>query len=525
MFHFIKDRINLNGDYSHIELICFSCNNKGHLAKNCHELHYVPKRTQIINIYLMRKEARMQQYKRRNRPKFKATQNIARLSEIAEMIQEDYSDYTISDEELSQDSLDIVLERNLFIVPGAEKNDLKNRKTERRNKSARYSAQALIGEIINANNAIGTTNRQSYASQNVTKEEIGESRLLTKPGQIDFLFFTVDQVENFEVYYPHYNIKNLVQRLEKEKLQNILKGSLGTAKALVLKNFGSAMKNLNRRGTRSSMYSTQVLPALQKQETIRGKRKNQNKESDDRFVHQSLGTQMQQAIVRAKSIKKSFRQKTFGEDQDSDSHQVTDEPERDTTDQNAGNYEEQILKLDPSQDDGTMSKRELKEEGKVAKEKVQLEKLLNLRPRTLSQLKYENSGMTSHVLPSSYRMTDRTEQIDSMLKITKKVNGQDSLRKRGTALHKFQTKNSLDKELLIDPSQPIPANLENAILRAMIRQGQVRHDGNSKRRSRPLSVEKIDDMKRAIHKFEIPKIVRNLLESPIKTTKTANFGS
>ena len=526
MFHLIKDSINLNNDYSQIELTCFSCNNKGHLAKNCHELHYVPNRIEIIKTYLKRREARRKQYRRSYRSKFKAILSMAKLSEVAEMIQEDYSDYTISDEELSQDSLDIVLERNLFIVPGAERNDLKSRKTERRNKSARYSAHALIGEIINANNAIGTTNRHSYTSQNATKEETSEPRLSTKPGQIEFLFFTVDQVENFEVYHPQYNIKNLVQRLEKEKFQSMLKGSLGTAKALVLKNFGSFMKSSNRRGTRSPNYSPTLPPTIQKQGTIRGKRKNQNKETDA-FAHQSLGKQMQQAIVRAKTIKKPTRQKTFGEDlQDSDAYQGIYDFGYDTTDQNAGNDVEQVLiKLDPSQDDGTVSRKDLKDERKIAKEKVQLDKLVTLRPRTLTQLKLENSGTTSHLLPSSQRITVRTEQIDSSPKITKKINSKNSSKKGGNTLHLIQTKNSLDKELLVDPSHPIHANLENAILYAMVREGQIRHDKNSKRRSRPLSAEKIDDMKRMLNKFEIPKIVRNLIENPIGITKTAHFGS
>src|SRR5690242_9284552 len=110
MFHLIKDQIGICKDYSMLEITCYSCNQKGHFSKDCHKIHFIVDRKDTIANYALNQSTFRASYQRNDRAKFSALGSLPLLSEIAEMIQEDYSDYTISDEDLSQDSLDVILE-------------------------------------------------------------------------------------------------------------------------------------------------------------------------------------------------------------------------------------------------------------------------------------------------------------------------------------------------------------------------------------------------------------------------------
>ena len=175
------------------------------------------------------------------------------IKENAELIQEDFDDQTISDDDLSQDSLDLVLERNLFVIPAAELNDMKLRKADRRRKSHRFSAQAFMTEFKQVNDLIG--DKASLYPGNM--EFQGFAVPVTpqdKPtGLNDLLFFSIDKVENFEVYFPHNNISKLIREFEKKRVQQIELTSDGRLKNMFLKNLNALRKNrhspLQRRKT------------------------------------------------------------------------------------------------------------------------------------------------------------------------------------------------------------------------------------------------------------------------------------
>ena len=528
MFHFIKDTINLQHRYTNIEIRCFSCNEKGHLAKDCEKIHFVAKKEEIIQRYLKKEQNFRKKFKRSKRTKFSARANIPKLAETAEMIQEDYSDYTLSDEEVSQDSLDEILERNLVAIPRAEQTDVNSRKLERKNKSTRHSAIALMGEIITPHYGY-QGGRVSYTSQTGTKEDnmTDYHRPSTKvTGLHEFLFFSIDKVENFEVYYPQFNIRTLIQKFEKERFQNLLKSSSGQMKAMVLKNFTSLLKDPNRTGTRSPLFYA----ALQKQTTVqRGKKKIQAKKSES-FTHSGLNKQMQEAITRQKTLKRNQRTKTYDGDSD-EIENLYDSNDRGRMDlfadlegQDGGSGKNKFFASDDA-DEATVSKREIQEERKKGKTKIQITRLETLKPRTMSQIRLDNSENTSHIFQSS---PGRSEALGSA--VNTKLNSRNSS-KKGTIPHLFQTRNSLDDKLPIDPNILNNSNLEQKLLYALVKEGQnVQNDVNKKYNyGRSCSLEKFDDMKKTLNKLNIPRAIRTLLEYPSQTQanynyKTAQFG-
>lgn len=51
MFHLIKDNISLYNSFEALKLKCLLCGNEGHVARNCHRVHYVPDKDKIISKY------------------------------------------------------------------------------------------------------------------------------------------------------------------------------------------------------------------------------------------------------------------------------------------------------------------------------------------------------------------------------------------------------------------------------------------------------------------------------------------
>ncbi len=545
MFHLIKDSINLEQTYTHLEIKCFSCGDKGHLARDCDKIHYVVKKQDIIENFLRKEAIFAKKWRRKRRPRYSARSNIPKMAETAEMIQEDYSDYTISDEEVSQDSLDEILERNLVVLPRAEITDFNSRKLERKNKSTRYSAIALMGEIITPHymhhHQPGQT-RGSYTSHTGTKEDNmtgPDHRPSTKymgQGLQEFVFFSIDKVENFEVYYPQYNIRTMIQRFEKERFQNMLRGELGGAKAIVLKNFGSLMKRVSQGGTKSPLFFS----SLQKQTTIqRGKRKQAEKPVDS-FAHSGLNKQMQEAITRKKTLNKNNSRKTKNFEETSSNYDMAlASPEFN----NRGgdkvfdfvmdeDGDQDTYKNGRREDEATMSRREIFEDRKGGKTKIQITRLGTLKPKTLSQLKMSNSDITSHILPSSPSRSD--QQLGSIatpsINTPAKINSRNSS-KKGSLFQLVQTKNSLDEKIPLDvnlqPGGLNNSNLEQQLIYAMVKE---RAETESLTKfGRSYSLEKFDDVKRQINKLNIPKVVRTLLQpKQVSHThvnpKTAHFG-
>lgn len=73
----MKDKLELYKDSFLLNLVCYSCNLSGHVAKFCPEVHYIPNREEIVKIKQKSNFKEMKNFKRFKRQKFK---NLAKLS-------------------------------------------------------------------------------------------------------------------------------------------------------------------------------------------------------------------------------------------------------------------------------------------------------------------------------------------------------------------------------------------------------------------------------------------------------------
>ena len=52
MFRMIKDKVELNNDFSSINKKCFGCRQFNHIIEECPKIHYIPNQERIIKTHL-----------------------------------------------------------------------------------------------------------------------------------------------------------------------------------------------------------------------------------------------------------------------------------------------------------------------------------------------------------------------------------------------------------------------------------------------------------------------------------------
>ena len=521
MFHLIKDNLNLYKDYSQLQLQCYACEQVGHIGLACNEIHYKPNKEEIIQEYLKKEAGKKKKFKRGQRPRFSARSNLKELASIAAMIQEDYNDYTLSDEDLSQDSLDNILERNLFLIPGAEMNDIKNRKMERKRKSTRMSANLLYEQVNNVNDLIGRRGSQ-MVSLTPTDAPIDPMALKSNG---EFIFFSIDKVENFELYYPQNNIIKQITEFEKIRFERLLESRQGAAKALVIRNFGSMLKS-NKGPHKSPLFYAN----LSKERIIQRGRK---KTLHQNVPMQRLKTLMENAIIDKKKTKKKKNKlySGFAGNGSSYTSEQSDFFNRHDTESS-----EELPLTKPStlpkggsldEDEATLTRSERIFERRQTNPSLFMNKLGSITPKMMSKM------------ISDAKYESRNSSVDTYAKLGKDSDHErPSKKEKGKDKEKDQEKdgegsNGKDKGKPKDPEQE-RREMKNMLLLDILmendnrgRRGSKRSDG--KRGSRSLSQGKLDDMDKLIDKLEdkidMGQLIQKMVERRLTKTLTAHFGN
>lgn len=443
----------------------------------------------MIQEYLAKQRLFNKKFRRSKRPKYNALANFASNKEVVEMIQEDYNDYTLSDEDLSQDSLDMILERNLILLPGAEANDMKNRKIDRKRKSTRLSANLLIEQVISVHDMIGRRGSQML-SQNMIRDDVSHDPMTLKSASGEYIFFTIDKVENFELYYPQNNVIKLITEFEKYRFEQLLESRQGIAKALVIRNFGSMLKS-NRGPHKSPLFYAN----LTKENIIRG-RKKKDTVTEKQLPVQRLKTLMDNIIHNRKKNKvKKVNQ--FGYENE------VSEYESDTESETSFQEEKQSILIRKGgtleQDEATIPRSDRMYERRQTNPSLHMGKLGSLVPKMMNKT---SSDMQKY--------TSRTSSIDTPLKRFNKKDGDDD-----------RDKQSVDSD---DNHESREGKI--VLQDLMVRQRNTSKTGNisQRRTSRALSQGKIDEMQRLFDKIDT-NTFQKMVEAKLNKTVTANFGS
>jgi hypothetical protein len=236
-FHSIQNNLIIYDNYEQISVQCYSCKEFGHIARLCPKTHCVFEREAVIRLYIQEQKRFMKNFRRKNRHRFNWRGSLQALEESAKWIQDDYGDRSLSEDELSQDSLDLILEKNLILVPNAEINDMKSRRgNDNRRKSKKFTVDFnFFQEIDHINNMLG--------------DKISDESIEIH-ARNDHLYFNIDRVENFELYFPHNNIQHQIRDLEKRRLEKIENTADGKIKSKFFKSLNVFRRNKVNPGVR-----------------------------------------------------------------------------------------------------------------------------------------------------------------------------------------------------------------------------------------------------------------------------------
>jgi len=508
MFHFIKDNINLYNDYTQLQLECYFCGTLNHIGRSCSDAHFKPNREEVITDFMNKEKAKMKKFKRRSHERFNPRENLKELTSIAVMIQEDYNDYTLSDEDLSQDSLDNILERNLFLVPGAEMHDIKHRKIDRKRKSTRMSQNLLFEQLNNLNDIIGR--RGSQMTSNLNQQDIPPQDPMVIKSNGEFIFFSIDKVENFELYYPQNNIIKIITEFERSRFERLLESRQGAAKALVIRNFGSMLKS-NKGPHKSPLFYAN----LSKERIIqRGRKKTKVLQN---VPMQRLKTLMQDAINDKKKTKKKKTKlytTGFPGDFTSDTDDFYSRKESDSSVDAQGQITVLAKPGTLEDDEATITKSERMVERRQTNPSLFMNKLGSLTPKMMNK-------MTS----DAGKLESRASSIDTPLRSPnfKDKDNKDSDHEKEkerspprASSHIPQDKNTM-KNMLMEMLLERPPSS---------RRSSRRSDGG-RRESR--SVSKLDEMDKLIDKLEekvdMSQLFQKMVERKLSKTLTAHFGN
>ena len=222
----IKDNINIGGNFQYLNLRCYSCGSLTHITLNCHKFHAVFRKDQIITDYLEDYKYFRHDFKRRNRPRFHYLRDTDAMHEAASQIQimqqnELYHESIITDRVQYYSEGEEILDRNIYNP-----------------QPILYNVEAVQTKALNIAKQTRTTSSICLSGRLMEKSrvkpmiEIGAVKSFVMASYDPYCHnLSLDQVKNFEVYYPNNNISKLSVGMEKIRMEKMIEMRLqGRAK-------------------------------------------------------------------------------------------------------------------------------------------------------------------------------------------------------------------------------------------------------------------------------------------------------
>ncbi|CAD8045331.1 unnamed protein product [Paramecium primaurelia] len=174
--------------FNQLELKCYTCQSEDHLADQCDITHYYPKHI-LSHIKVKDDRQKREEFERKKRSQFNSVF-------ISKKVQFSILDYNIRERKLKRISMKQQIQFEIIEEIEEEENQ--------------EQYQDDIGEIKNMLNLImnkmGIKQQQQFKAQNVFIPQ--------KPKFDPYeTSYEIDQVKNYEYFYPKYNLDNIINRI------------------------------------------------------------------------------------------------------------------------------------------------------------------------------------------------------------------------------------------------------------------------------------------------------------------------
>lgn len=225
-FQQIYDSINLYSSYQYLDSKCYHCGKIDHVILNCPSCHVRINKQKVIGNYLQEQAEFRKHFKRSQRRKFNARKEIEIVQETATRIQLDFeTELRLFEEEFFEESVefsdtDEILECNIYDTTPIV-----------------YFDESGIPRTFDPE-----TNK--YWKKYQYKKPVNVKGERKQPDEIDLFIqknydpyyrsVSIDQIRNFEIYYPNGNMAKLSNDLNKKRFEKLLYLRVGDSAKRIL---------------------------------------------------------------------------------------------------------------------------------------------------------------------------------------------------------------------------------------------------------------------------------------------------
>jgi len=271
MYTMIKDSINLYSSYQYLNIKCYSCGSRDHIAINCQKVHFKFDHQKVIYKYLYLQKKFRERFQRRPRRRFQPLQEFEAVQEGAaqhQLIQQNEL-YFDKDERTeveqtevrSYSSIDDVMDRNIYDLQPLV---CANESIQLRIFNFNDPEDILENSV---NSSIYVRPQKKGRHHHRKKTHIGKNReveiFVATNYDKYYHNISLDRVKNFEVYNPNNNIIKLMVDFERVRLQKIVEMRLGAGahhlSKILIKGFRMHERLQNKNVSASSVSSARSL--------------------------------------------------------------------------------------------------------------------------------------------------------------------------------------------------------------------------------------------------------------------------
>jgi len=223
MYHVLKDQTNLLQDYACVGTQCWLCGDSHHIAGYCPKAHLCLDKQEVIQQHLEKTQEFYKNFKRNNRPKYHALTKLNETRKASGKIHSLRNQMTTSMTEVDSTLHDLRKSRKQ--ISGPADDYLEGASEDSQNIEGFYPTLVHANEEdagfirFKREKKFGSNNKEVF-NKSYTMKHQGEAAFsplkvkLHEPKRYKIEEVVIDQVKNYEIYFPHNNITKVIEQIE-----------------------------------------------------------------------------------------------------------------------------------------------------------------------------------------------------------------------------------------------------------------------------------------------------------------------